>query len=703
MADIRTVRTFCRICEPSCGLVAEVADNTILRLDPDRDHPVSKGFACHKGLAFLEIHKDPDRLNQPLIKNEQGELQKTDWQNAIRQAGRKIKQLQFTHGNGSLASYTGNPLAYNSSAGPAISSFLINTGIGKNFSSGTQDCTNKFAASEAVFGSNTIHPIPDIAHTDFLLILGANPRISHMSFISIADPIKELRSAKLRGAKIIFVDPRENESVKGVGELLQIKPDTDVYLLAAMLEHLFNSNLIDSDVSSRYADNLNELAQFVANFPAARVETVVGISAQAIHDLAQEFASADKAAIYMSTGVNMGRQGTLAYWLLQMISFLTGNLDRRGGNFYSSGFYPAAKAGSSRGRTPNYHQTPFGEIRTIRGSLPGNLLADMILDDPDPIRGLIVISGNPLLSIGNSNRLRDAFAHLEFILVIDIYPSATSQLADVILPATDMLERRDINLAGLGLQYQPFVQYTDAVVPPAENRKPEWEIMALLEQALLEGGEDLGLVAPDPFARINHMLAGAGISTADLKAQQCPVKVLDPPQPGRFFQDIIQTDSGLIDCCPTAFAAAKTRSLDLFDDLLAEPDDQLKLISKRTNYMVNSWFHNVASLKRGHQQDNPLYMNPIDARARNLGEGSAVLISNRYGEITSTIVLDVGLKPGTAAMTHGWGHEGSLMKVAGQYPGTNINLLLPSGPDSFEPLSNQSFMTGVPIKVEAAP
>jgi anaerobic selenocysteine-containing dehydrogenase len=95
-------------------------------------------------------------------------------------------------------------------------------------------------------------------------------------------------------------------------------------------------------------------------------------------------------------------------------------------------------------------------------------------------------------------------------------------------------------------------------------------------------------------------------------------------------------------------------------------------------------------------------MNPIDARARNLGEGSAVLISNRYGKITSTIVLDVALKPGTAAMTHGWGHEGSLMKVAGQYPGTNINLLLPSGPGSFEPLSNQSFMTGVPIKVEAA-
>jgi anaerobic selenocysteine-containing dehydrogenase len=199
------------------------------------------------------------------------------------------------------------------------------------------------------------------------------------------------------------------------------------------------------------------------------------------------------------------------------------------------------------------------------------------------------------------------------------------------------------------------------------------------------------------------MLASAGISIADLNAMPCPVKVLDPPQPGRFFKDIIQTESGLVNCCPAEFTMAKERSLELFSDLLADPQGQLKLITKRTNYMVNSWFHNVPSLKRSHQQDNPLYMNPIDARARNIGEGSAVLISNGYGEISSTIVLDAGLKQGTAAMTHGWGHQGSRMKVADRYPGTNINILLPSGPGSFEPLSNQAFMTGIPINVEAVP
>ena len=69
-----------------------------------------------------------------------------------------------------------------------------------------------------------------------------------MSFVSIADPIAELRAAKKRGARLIFVDPRQNESVTGLGELLQVKPDSDVYLLSAMLEHCFREALIDQAV-----------------------------------------------------------------------------------------------------------------------------------------------------------------------------------------------------------------------------------------------------------------------------------------------------------------------------------------------------------------------------------------------------------------------------------------------------------------------
>ena len=154
---MQEVRTFCRVCEPSCGLVAEVEAGEITRLKPDKEHPVTRGFACHKGIATLEIHKDEDRLNYPLRRNDHNELKRISWNEAGQDIAAAIKALKEKYGEDAIASYTGNPLAFNSLAGPAIGSFLLNNRIRRNFSSGTQDCTNKFAASEAVFGSSTIH------------------------------------------------------------------------------------------------------------------------------------------------------------------------------------------------------------------------------------------------------------------------------------------------------------------------------------------------------------------------------------------------------------------------------------------------------------------------------------------------------------------------------------------------------------------
>ncbi len=118
--------------------------------------------------------------------------------------------------------------------------------------------------------------------------------------------------------------------------------------------------------------------------------------------------------------------------------------------------------------------------------------------------------------------------------------------------------------------------------------------------------------------------------------------------------------------------------------------------------MINSWFHNVKSLKRSGHLSNPVYMHPDDARARNMGDGSDVRVFNSNGEVTTTVSLDAGLKPGTVAMTHGWGHQKSRMQIAKEYAGVNANELLPSGPGSFEKLSNQSFMTGIPVDIEVA-
>ena len=128
--------------------------------------------------------------------------------------------------------------------------------------------------------------------------------------------------------------------------------------------------------------------------------------------------------------------------------------------------------------------------------------------------------------------------------------------------------------------------------------------------------------------------------------------------------------------------------------------DTLKLISLRTPYMHNSWYQNVQQLKRGKQDRNWLHMHPDDARSRGLTDGDRVRVHNTNGEVEVDLLYDESLMRGVVAMTHGWGNaKTSGMRVAQRHPGANANVLLPSGVGSFEPLSSQAHMTGVPVDV----
>lgn len=694
----REVRTFCRVCEPACGLVAQVESGALASLRPDREHPVTKGFACHKGLAGVEIHRDPDRLNHPMRRTDDGRFEPIDWDTAIAETTGRLRAIFDAHGPDSVGCYIGNPTAFNTLVGPASGAFFAQLGVRRAFSSGTQDCANKFAGSQAVFGSSTLNPIPDIARTDLLLIFGSNPRISHCSFLAIADPMRVLKDARQRGARIVFVNPREIESATGVGEVLQLQPDTDVYLMAALLHEIDRLGGFDEAVLRAHGKRVDELRAFVCQYPAERVAGATGIPADQIRRLAADIANAPRAAFHMSTGVNMGRQGTIAYWLLHMLSFVTGNLDREGGNLLSVGFYPNAKAG--RGAyEEGFTDGPFGRMR--KGTLPGNLLPHYIREVAQPIRALVVLAGNPLLSIGGDERMREAFESLELLVAIDLYRNATGELADYLLPSTDMFEREDVNITGLGLQHQPYIQFTERVVEPREERREEWWIFARLCQALgLKSPLDAG-DTPDLWGRIDHMLISRGHTLDEVRSHPHGL-VLPSLAPTEFYAKHLQTPDKKVDCCPPGFAGGLTRVESQLLELQAEDRARLKLITRRDNYMHNSWYQNLPGMKRGPRNRNYLYVHPDDAAERGLDDGAKVRVWNEHGALEIEIQCDAGLMPGVVAMTHGWGNARTPgMRVAHDAPGANANALLPIGPGSFDPLSNQAFMTGVPVEIEA--
>src|SRR6478735_7675218 len=693
----REVSTFCRVCEPACGLVATVDDGQIVHVRADDDHPVSKGFACTKGIAALDIHRDPDRLNHP--QHRVGDRwEQATWDDAITGVASDLRAVIERHGPQAVAAYVGNPSAFNTLAGPASGSFFAQLGMSRYFSSGTQDCANKFAGSEAVFGSSTIHPIPDIANTDALLVLGANPRVSKGSFISISNMYREMMQAAARGATVWFVNPRRTESAgERTGETLQIVPGTDVFLLAALIHEIDAGPGFDRCVDAN-GKNVDELRAFVAGYSADAVAPIVGIDAATIRDVATTFATVPRAAVHMSTGVNMGRHGTLAYWLVHMLSFVTGNLDREGGNVLSVGFYASAKAGR-REYAAGFVDGEFGPMR--RGSLPGNLLADHILDAESPVKALIVLAGNPLFTIGGEERLREAFESLELIVCIDLYRNATGDLAHWLLPSTDMFERPDINITGLGLQSEPWIQWTDAIVEPQGERREEWRIFAALAQ---EMGFRSALDADDPetevWARTDHMLTGRGLSLDEVRtAPKGTVRFEDGLAAGEFYERHLQHEDGLVDCCPDAFGPAIAA---LADEAVAATDavanGGLRLISRRDTRMHNSWFSNVESLKRGTRSNNPLDVHVDDATRLGVADGDRVVVRSDWGEIEATVRLDDAVRPGVVSIEHGWGRQ-SGMRLANDKPGVNVNRLLPSGPGSFDPLSNQAWMTGIPVTI----
>lgn len=697
-------RTFCRICEPLCPLVATVdCDGTVVKLAPDKAHPVSQGFACHKGLNYLQVHHDPDRVNAPLRRRTSrhalpARFEPTTWDEALTDIGQRLRAIRDAHGPDAIGVYYGNPVSLNSNAYPLAASFGAQIGTRRTFNAGTQDTNNKPVAVEAVLGTSNLFPIPDYARTQYLLCFGGNPKVSHWTYSSIHRPMSVLQDIVQRGGKVRFINARKIESsTASTGEVTLIRPDTDVYLMAALLHELDRLGCFNTPRLAEQGANIQGLREFIAHYPPERVAPITGIDPATIRTIASEYAAAPRAAVYMATGVNQGRQGTLAYWLLLMLSFVSGNLGREGGDYYARGVYPNARAAGTA--PPQTVHTDAGPLTAALGALPGYALADLILQKEQPIRALVVLSGNPLLSLPGEARLREALPQLELMVHVDLYRNATAEYADYVLPAADWLERAECNLPANGVQPKPYVQAVDAVVPPQHERRDDWWIISRLQQAMgLPSALDHD--AATPLARARKILSKAGLSLEQLMAEPCQTVQLPQPDRAALLREYVFHPDGRVDCCPARFSAAMARCHRLFDELAAEPADTLKLISLRTHYMHNSYLANMPALKRGEHALNPLHMHPADATRHGLTDGDQVTLHNRFGAIDTPIQLDDSLMPGVVAMAHGYGHGQSFgLSRAHAAPGANVNALMPTGPGSHEPLSNMAHLTGVPVQI----
>jgi formate dehydrogenase len=707
--------TFCRICEPLCGLVATVEDGELVQLRPDDDHPLSRGFACPKGIAMAGVQNDPDRVTHPLRRGPYGEFERVSWNEALDDIGLRLRAILDRNSSNSVGWYVGNPSAFSYSHILWVKGFMDAIGSRNLYGAGSQDVNNRFVASQLLYGSPLVVPIPDLERTDLLLIVGANPLVSHGSVLTAPRIRESLHAIVERGGRVVVVDPRRSETARAF-EHLPIRADGDAWLMLSVLQVIFSEGLQDGAAIARQTTGVERLQALVEPHPPESTEAKSGVPADEVRQLARDLAAARRAAVYGRTGSCLGRHGTLVSFLLDAVNVVTGNLDREGGAIFGTG--PIEIEGLLRlvgGDSYDSYRSRIGQLPEVLGQLPASVMAkEITTPGKDQIRALFVSSGNPVLSVPGGAELEHALGQLELMVAVDLYLTDTTRHADYVLPATTFLERDDLPLAFFTFQSKPFVQWTEPVVNPRGEARQEWQIiedisrrigvtpssvgplralgrfgLRLSPRRLVELGLRLG-----PKGDLFGLRRG-GLSLSRLRQRPHGIVLADRHPVGILNKKVFHKDKRVH--LDAAEIAAEIASLERANG--HDPAYPLRLIGLRELRSHNSWMHNVPKLMQG-GRIHAARIHPDDAAAGDIEDGVVCRVVSPNGSIELPAKVTDEIAPGTIAVPHGWGHRAGGWTRAIQAGGANVNELASSAPNDLERLAGMAFLNGIPVRVE---
>jgi len=693
----------CHLCEAICGLTLETtqAEDGSLAITSIKGDPLdtfSRGHICPKAVALQDIQNDPDRLHQPMLRVG-SEWQPIAWEDAFALVAEKLAGIQARYGQNSVAVYQGNPSVHNYGLMTHSNYFLGLLKTRNRFSATSVDQLPHHLSSHLMYGHGLLLPIPDIDHTDFMLILGGNPLASNGSIMTVPDVEKRLKAIQARGGKVVVVDPRRSETAAIADQHLFVRPGGDAALLFGLLNTLFAENL--TRASHLPVDGLDDVRRAIAGFTAEAMSRQCALPAEQIRQLARDFAAADRAVCYGRMGVSTQAFGTLCHWLVQLINLVTGNLDRPGGALCTT---PAVDlVASTSGGHFNRWQSRVSGRPEYGGELPVSALAEeMLTEGEGQIRALVTVAGNPVLSTPNGRQLEQALDGLEFMVSVDIYINETTRYADLILPSTSALENDHYDTTFNMFAVRNVSRFNRAILPKPDGALHDWEIFVGLAKAFA-AHTGVALKPTLPPAQMIDFGLRAGVY-GDASSHQLSVAMLAEHPHGVDLGPLtpnlaarLKTANGRVQAAPAVILADLAR----FAAQPLPPADELLLIGRRHVRSNNSWMHNYHRLVKGKPR-HQLLMHPEDLARRQLSDGQRVKVSSRIGMIEVEVAASLDMMPGVVSLPHGWGHgrPGVQMTIASRQPGASANDL--TDERQLDELSGNAALNGVPVHVAAA-
>jgi len=627
---IRYERSVCpHDCPDTCGLLVGVEEGRVVSVKGDPEHPFTRGAVCMKVARYPERLVSPLRVLHPLRRTGpkgSGSFERISWDRVLDEIVERYRRIAEKEGAEAILpySYAGTMGLVHYHAGHPFFHRLGASRLRRTICSAAAE-----AGFSATMGNGPSTDIETVVASDLILIWGSNTLATNMH----AWPF--FLEARRRGGRIICIDPYRNRTAAEADRHVMLRPGTDAALALGMMHVLVEEDLLDRDFIARYTLGFEELAGRIAEYPPSRAEKITGVGSDEIIQLALEYGRARSPYIRTGWGPSRHPNGGMAIRTIACLPGLVGATHKRGGGITrsTSGAFALNKAALER------EDLGPRDVRTVNMIQLGHALTS--LKDP-PILALHVYHSNPAVVAPDSTRVLKGLAREDlFTVVHEHMMTDTALYADIVLPAAMSMETTDL-YRSYGHYYLQMAR--PVMPPPGETRST----LAIFQDLARRFGFTEEVFGEDEESLIRRLLQSSSPYLKGVtweKISRCePVRLNVPENP---FSDGFKTPSGRIEFYSKSMEA---QGLDPLPAGEAGVDREglgrypLQLITPPRREFLNSTFCEIESLRA--RAGGPfLWINPVDAGARGITEGSRVRVFNDRGHC----VVEARVTPRTTA------------------------------------------------------
>ena len=682
----RKVNTLCSMCATHCGIELTVAGNTIVGVKPMKEHPVRR--LCAKATAIPDLQYSRDRMLYPQ-KRINGKLQRVSWDEAMDTIVTKISYIKQKHGPQSLALYYGHELFVKETLG-LMRLFCEAYGTPNQIDAGNVCGWPKFVACAITCGEDHYH---EPSRAKLMINWALNNYHSQTPARHLLDGFKE------RGTKLIVIDTRRTYEAKKADLFLQPRSGTDLAIALAMMNVIIGEDLYDKAFVEKWTVGFDKLAEEVKVNTPEWAEGVTGVPAKDIAECARMYATIKPACIGTMTAMDQTTNSFPWYRSQTILAAITGNLDVAGGNKLVEGspgrllnMSPSDQGYVMPGKSITADSVPLYE--EIIKEAHGTFFAETVLTGkPYPIKGMIVDGGNPLRSYPNTNKFIRALKELDFLAVMDVFPTDLTEYADVVLPSATFLEHRWAHVYVAA--HLPLISVAEKVFEPAGEAWSDSKFWIELGRRM--GYEDKFPWKDEDGAVEAALMEAAGKTFEDLAASPRGLfyapKAPDAPAAER--QEPFHTPSGKVEIyCERleklGYPPLPTPYVEPLESPVSTPElckefPIMATTGTRVEAYEHTWGRNLPRLRR--IVPTPLVQtNPEDAKKYDLDDGEWVYIESPTGKCKMKVDISEDTPEGYISMPHGWGGE------------SNVNLI--TSDEVLGPVTFTAVYKGVPCRFQ---